>query len=146
MLAQLGPRGKYEALELITKLQHKGHKGELNDANKWMHSSCCRTRDTIRQSMSCVPDHSFNIKDEARQSDWGACKLEDDRGDDRGKRDDGVWENYDQRSWQEAEEHDRDPGARGSGSAMGDFLNYHQYHLDDDVAPAASNRNKRRRR
>ena len=34
MLGQRGQLGKYEALELLTKLQHKGYKTELDNSSK----------------------------------------------------------------------------------------------------------------
>ncbi len=43
-LAQMSDAGKYEALDLLVKLQHKGYKNELQDANRWLHSSCSKAR------------------------------------------------------------------------------------------------------
>ena len=44
MLAQMGDSGKYEALDLLTKLQHKAFKRELDDPNKWLHASTSKAR------------------------------------------------------------------------------------------------------
>ncbi len=46
-LAQMSQTGKYEALDLLTKLQHKAHKNELTDANRWLHSSTSKARSRL---------------------------------------------------------------------------------------------------
>ncbi len=43
-LAQLSEAGKYQALDLLMKLQHKMYKNEITDASHWLHSSCSKAR------------------------------------------------------------------------------------------------------
>ena len=42
LLAQMGDQGKANALDLITKLQHKVYKNELENPSRWLHSCCSK--------------------------------------------------------------------------------------------------------
>ena len=43
-LAQMGERGKYQAIDILSKLSVKGWRGEIRDVNKWFHSSVSSAR------------------------------------------------------------------------------------------------------
>ena len=47
MLAQFGEAGRFEALDLLVKLQHKSHKGELSNPGNWLHNAASKARQRL---------------------------------------------------------------------------------------------------
>ena len=61
LLAQMGIRGQYETLEILTKLQHKGFKGELDDPSKWLHKCASGARQRLSKSLGLWVEHAEEL-------------------------------------------------------------------------------------
>ena len=131
LLAQLGDRGRLEALELVCKLQHKGHAMQLSSPSKWLHSSCCKTRERLTKSLGMWVDPITDYHDARGGVDdrsYNKRGWDDSRGDSwDGSRGDSRWR-YDS-AWDDDSRGDSWDGSRGDswGNSWDDERKRHKH-------------------